>query len=66
MVADLGLSQRQACTLVQLNRSTFNYAARPESEADKALRKRIREIAELRKRFGQKRIWRVLRREGVQ
>ena len=60
-----GLSQRQACRLVELNRSTFRYAARPESEADKALRKRIREIAEQRRRFGQKRIWRVLRREGV-
>lgn len=62
MVEHLGLSKRQACRLAQLRQSSYYYRARRQD--DPALRKRILELAEQRKRFGQFRIYLMLRREG--
>jgi putative transposase len=61
----LGRSQRKACELVKLCRATWQYAPKPESALNKALRVRICEIAAKRRRFGSYRIWRLLRREGL-
>lgn len=47
-----------------MNRSSWQYEAKPESAENKALRKRICELAAQRRRFGGFRIWRLLRREG--
>lgn len=63
MTAVLGLSHRSACGLVGLCRSTWQYRTRKRD--DSALRRRIREIAAVRRRFGQKRIWLALFREGI-
>jgi len=60
----LGLSDRKACEVVGLCRATWQYEPKPESEENIALRARIRELAAQRRRFGSKRIWRLLRREG--
>lgn len=60
----MGLSQRQACRLVSLNRATWRYQRRPESKTNVALRKRIRELAEQRRRFGAPRLFQMLKREG--
>lgn len=59
----MGRSRRKACNLVGLCRATFYY--RHHRQDDPALRQRIREIATKRRRFGQDRIYIVLRREGI-
>ena len=60
----MGRSERKACELVKLCRATWHYKAKPESDENRLLRKRIRELAAIRRRFGSFRIWRLLRREG--
>lgn len=59
-----GLSQRRACQLVGIGRSTVRY--RPSGRAgEAALRQRLRELAAERPRFGYRRLHALLRREGV-
>jgi putative transposase len=58
-----GLSQRRASGLVGLGRNTLSYAEQPDR--DVALRKRMRELAEQRKRFGCRRLHTLLKREGL-
>lgn len=60
----MGRSRRKACELVKLCRATWHYTPKPESEENRLLRRRIRELAAIRRRFGSFRIWRLLRREG--
>ena len=56
------ISIRRACRAFPLNRSTYHYRhCRPEQAP---LRKRIREFAETRARYGHRRIHVLLRREG--
>ena len=57
-----GLSQRRVCRLLALNRQTLRYRSRRQE--DEALRTRIREIAETKRRYGCPRIYIRLRREG--
>jgi len=58
------ISERLACRLVQLARTTKRYA--PRSRADEAgLRKRLRELAAVRPSFGYRRLGALLRREGL-
>jgi putative transposase len=60
--AKFGLSERRACALVGLGRSTCRYRARrPEWPA---LRERLRVLAGERRRFGYRRLHILLRREG--
>jgi putative transposase len=49
-ITDKGYSQRRACSLVGLDRKTYRYASR--RPADEAIRKRLRELASERRRFG--------------
>jgi putative transposase len=57
-----GLSQRRACRLVGLDRSSLRYQyKRPD---DSAVRRRLRELAALRRRFGYRRLGWLLAREG--
>ena len=59
-----GLSQRSACRLTGLSLSTCRYdAQRPSSDAH--LSGRITELALERRRFGYRRIWQQLLREGL-
>lgn len=59
-----GLSQRRACRLTGLSLSTCRYdAQRPAADAH--LSGRITELALERRRFGYRRIWQLLRREGL-
>lgn len=60
----MGRSQRKACDLAGLCRATWQYERRPESELNKALRRRICELAAVRRRFGSYRLWELLLREG--
>jgi len=57
-----GLSQRRACELVGLDRSTLRYRCRRPD--DSALRQRLRELAAERRRFGYRRLGWMLAREG--
>src|SRR6266852_6417404 len=57
-----GLSQRHACELVGLDRSTLRYRCRRPD--DSALRQRLRELAAERRRFGYRRLGWMLAREG--
>jgi putative transposase len=60
--ASLEVSERRACTIVAADRSTIRYRAmRPD---DAALRARLRELAEQRRRFGYRRLHVLLRSEG--
>ena len=55
--------ERKACGLIRLARSTKRYQARPRTD-EQALRKRLRELAAERPRFGYRRLTALLRREG--
>ena len=57
------LSQRRACALVNLSRSTFRYHPKEKNDAD--IRERIKEIARDKRRYGYRRIHVILKREGI-
>ena len=57
-----GVSIRKACRAIPACRATYHYRSRRPEQAP--LRKRIREIAETRMRYGYRRITVLLRREG--
>ena len=57
-----GLSERRSCQLVGIGRSSFRYQAHPRP--DEPLLERIRAISQKRRRFGYRRVWDRLRREG--
>jgi putative transposase len=61
--ARFGRSERRACRLVGIGRSTLRYRGRRGGEAQ--LRRRLRELAAARPRFGYRRLHALLRREGV-
>lgn len=58
-----GLTQRKSCQLVGVCRDTARYIS---CKQDKELRVRIQEIANERRRFGDRRIHVLLKREGLQ
>ncbi len=58
------LSERHACRLLGLGRSTHRYRAR-KAERDDALRAKLKEMAAKRMRFGYRRLTAMLVREGV-
>ena len=58
-----GISERRACHLARIHRSTFRYHSRRRAQEE--LRRRIVELAENRRRFGYRRLTILLRREGV-
>ena len=57
-----GLSERRACQMLAVARSTVQYQARPDHNV--ALRTRLAELAERHPRYGYRRVWALLRREG--
>ena len=58
-----GYSQRRACRLIGTVRSTIRYVG--QHRDDVALRGRLRALAEQRPRFGYRRLYVLLRREGI-
>lgn len=58
-----GLSERRACELADLHRSVFQY--QKQDGGDEALRNRLRELANERRRFGYRRLHILLMREGI-
>ncbi len=62
--ARYGLSERRACRLVGVGRSTLRYRSRARTD-EPSLRQRLRELAAERPRFGYRRLHGLLRREGM-
>jgi putative transposase len=56
-------SQRHACALVGLHPRTYRYVSRRPDDA--AIRRRLRELAGERRRFGYRRLHILLKREGI-
>jgi putative transposase len=61
---EYGMSERHACRLLGLGRSTHRYRAR-KAERDAGLRRRLKELAAKRMRFGYRRLTVMLVREGM-
>lgn len=59
-----GLSERYACRLLKLNRSTFQYQPRPDRNRE--LRQQLHQFARRRRRWGFRKAWDALRRRGQQ
>ncbi|MGL4528801.1 MAG: IS3 family transposase [Aestuariivirga sp.] len=60
--AVMGLSERRACSIVGADRKMIRYQSRRPPDAE--LRTRLRELANERRRFGYRRLFILLRREG--
>jgi len=58
----LEMSERRACTLIAADRTMIRYRSRRPPETE--LRARLRELANQRRRFGYRRLFILLRREG--
>src|SRR5580698_106223 len=58
----MGLSERRACSIVGADRKMIRYRSRRPAET--ALRARLRDLAAERRRFGYRRLFVLLRREG--
>ena len=58
----MGLSGRRACLIVGADRKTVRYCSRRPPDTE--LRARLRELANERRRFGYRRLFILLRREG--
>ena len=56
------MSERRACTMIRADRKMVRYRSRRPPEAE--LRIRLRELANERRRFGYRRLFIMLRREG--
>jgi putative transposase len=63
MIATHGLSERRACGLVEITRRSFRRPPAPDRNAE--LRKRLRTLAEERRRWGCPRLHLMIRREGL-
>lgn len=60
--AKLGLSERRACSIIGADRTMVRYRSRRPPDTE--LRGRLRELASVRRRFGYRRLFILLRREG--
>ena len=58
----MGLSERRACSIVSADRTMIRYRSRRPPDTE--LRGRLRELANERRRFGYRRLFILLRREG--
>jgi putative transposase len=63
VMVDHGYSERRACRLIGVDRSSFQYERRGGGDA--SVRVRLRELANERRRFGYRRLAIMLKRDGV-
>lgn len=56
-----GSSKSRACARLALHRSTFDYQSRPDQNAE--LEHQLRALAEKHPRYGDRRIWTLVRRD---
>lgn len=62
MLADWGVSIRRACKVLPFDTSSYHYKSRRTDPA--AIKKRIKAICETHVRYGYRRVYHILRREG--
>jgi putative transposase len=62
MVADYGVSERRACKLLEIDRSSYRYEPRPDDDGQ--LRQDLIELARQKPRFGYRRLGVLLERRG--
>lgn len=62
MLADWGVSIRRACRALPFDTSSYHYQTRRTDPA--FLKKRIKEICETHVRYGYRRVYYILRRDG--
>lgn len=55
-------SERQACKLLDVDRSSYRYEARPDRNAE--LREQLITLARQKPRYGYRRLWAILSRRG--
>ncbi len=63
MVERFKLSERRACRLIGVRRSSYRYRVKRREPIE--LREKLRALAEQRKRFGYRRLYVLLRRQGL-
>jgi len=63
LIGRFGLSVRRACGVIGFTRTSFGYSERVKPD-EEGLRKRLKELAQVRRRFGCRRLHVMLRREG--
>jgi putative transposase len=61
-MADFGLSERQACKLLGLDRTSYRYTPRPDRNAE--LRGQLIALAKQKPRYGYRRLLALLERRG--
>jgi putative transposase len=66
LVRDGTCSQRVACRILKVARSTFRYRGRPPTAKAEQLRERLLELSAKHPRYGYRRIAGLLRLEGWQ
>jgi putative transposase len=62
VMAEHGLSQRHACKLLEVDRTSYRYELRPDHNA--ALRQQLIELAKQKPRYGYRRLLALLERRG--
>lgn len=62
VMAEHGLAERYACKLLELDRSTYRYEPQPDRNAK--LREALWVVAKQQPRFGYRRLWALLVRQG--
>lgn len=62
VMAEHRLSERHACRLLELDRSTYRYEARPDANGQ--LREALVVLARQKPRYGYRRLWAILTRRG--
>lgn len=60
---DFGLSENKACKYFRMSRSSLNYKTKPNN--DNEVKKRLRELAQEKRRYGYRRLHYFLRKEGL-
>ena len=61
-MAEFSYSERQACKLVEVDRSSYRYDPRPDRNG--TLREALITLARQKPRYGYRRLWAVLSRRG--
>jgi len=64
IIESFGLSIRRSCSLIGIWRTSFAYKSRKKNPDEVAIRARLKEHAQKRRRFGCPRLHVMLRRDG--
>jgi putative transposase len=60
------ISERRACALLGQPRSTQRYAGQPVAADEELLIERVRQLSRKHPRFGYRRIWMLLKDDGLE